>query len=561
MKDYAELSVEQINARVQEIVTEFTALDLNQDSSDEDVTKGEALAEEIVALRAELTARAQVAEERSGRLALLNDVFAQDEKPADGGDEAPDEPVEEPVEEPQAEPPHTEEPTPPRQEVAQVPVAASAKTSPARRAAAHAPEVKMPKFSSVAAITAAADVPNYAAGQKFDSLTQASEALVSRARAMPSRYMANTRLRYGALKFDFKEKFGDDLVQDRTVDDYGLIQRAGNERRLPEGSLALTADAWCAPSQSVYDLCSYEVADGLLSIPEFAVTRGGINYTPGPDLSDIYADADYSFHVDNTGVITDGAGATVTEKPCGVITCPPFSEVRLEVDGVCISVDILANVGFPELTRRHIELALIAHARRINAANIKAMEVAAGTATTVDDNGTFAFNLDYFEWHAEVMKSKYSLGINGSIEVVLPTWVKPLIRAEFARRNGVELQAMTDAEINSWFSVRSLSPQFVRDWQPIPGSGGTIAIPALATALFYPAGTWTRGTQAVINLDAVYDSTLLAQNKYLGLFTEEASLLVQRCLGTSAVKIPTCVGGLTGAQIAACLDAAYVPTP
>ncbi|HGP6087967.1 TPA: major capsid protein, partial [Vibrio cholerae O1] len=187
---------------------------------------------------------------------------------------------------------------------------------------------------------------------------------------------------------------------------------------------------------------------------------------------------DFYFHVSSAGVITDGAGTTVIAKPCGEVTCPPFAETRLEVNGVCVSVDILANVGYPELTSRTIEGVLVAHAKKMNSLRISTIQAAAGAAIAVPGNSTFLFNLDYLEWYAEAMRTSYSLAEGATVEVILPTWVKPLVRAELARRTGVEAWAVSDQQIMAYFSARNLSTQFVRDWQVVTGTPGAVSIPA-----------------------------------------------------------------------------------
>src|SRR4029079_12583701 len=157
--------------------------------------------------------------------------------------------------------------------------------------------------------------------------------------------------------------------------------------------------------------------------------------------------------------------------------------------------------------------------------------------------------LDYLEWYASAIRTSYSLAQNASIEVIIPEWLLPLVRAEMLPRNGFDNIKVPDALVNSWFSTRNLAVQFVRDFQPVAGLPGAVALPATVNVLLYPAGSWTRGTQGVISLDTIYDSTNLAINKYTALFTEEASLMVQKCLGTTNLTIPVKVSGLTGAQI------------
>lgn len=545
-----DLTNEQIDARIAEIIEEFQGLELTVDSPEEDIARGEALADEMQALREENSSREEAYAERSGRLAKISDtltppVEAEVEEPVAEAEQAEEEEAEEAVAE--AQEPTVEETPVEKAEEAQPIAAAIEKPSPAKRAAAHAPEVKMPKSSSVAVITAAADVPNYASGHQFADLDGAVDAVVSRLRSLPSHNIPNTRLRYGALKFQM-QGFGD-LVQQAGMEDMELIRMAGDERRLSGGSLALTADAWCAPSETLYDFCSYETVDGLLSVPEFQVTRGGIRYTTGPSLADVSAAG--VFHVDNDGEITDSSGTVVAAKPCEDIPCPAFTEVRLEVDGVCIRGDILQNVGYPEVTKRYIELAMIAHAKRMNASNIAAIHGSAGIPVPVEAQQTLLFNLDYIDWYATQMRTANSLSKTASIEALIPEWILPLFRAEIGRRNGYDNVVVQDALLSQWFSVRNIAPQYLRDWQVQAGYPGAIAIPPGFDVVMYPAGTWARGTQGVISLDTVYDSTNLAINKYTALFTEEASLMVQKCLGTIALTIPITVSGLTGAQIVA----------
>lgn len=541
MSNHSDLTNEQIEARINEILAAYTALGITEESGEDALAQAEALATEITGLRNEIADRSNAAK----RLSDLGAIF---------------QPEPEPVVEPEPVADAAPEPSPASSpEPALEPVAASApRVSPVVRAAANAPLARIaPPAAPAAAITAAADVPNFSAGQQLEGFGQAVDAIISRARSLPTHFAPNTRLRYGAVNIQ-KMGYGD-LVQGHDGDDYNLIQRAGNEKRLSGGSRALTADAWCAPSETLYDLCQYETASQLLSLPEIQVTRGGIRYSTGPDFSSIFGDKDFYFTVSSAGVIKDGSGATVATKPCGDIDCPTFTEERLAANGVCISVNILQNVAYPELTQRVIEGVLVAHQRKVNAANIVEIETAAGAPIAVEDNSTLLFNLDYLEWYAEVIRTTYSLAENATIEGVVPAWAKALIRAELARRNGVDYVNVSDAFISAYFSVRGISLQFVRDWQMVTGLPGKVAIPSNLKVLLYPAGSWVRGSQSVISLDTIYDSTMLAQNKYIGLFTEEASLLVQRCLGTTALNIPVKVSGLTGAQVTEALGTDATP--
>jgi hypothetical protein len=110
--------------------------------------------------------------------------------------------------------------------------------------------------------------------------------------------------------------------------------------------------------------------------------------------------------------------------------------------------------------------------------------------------------------------------------------------------------------IGSWFRLRGVSVQFVYNYQdaysPTPGTIGgaapATAWPAEVKFLLYAAGTWVRATQDIIQLDAVYDSTLFRVNKYNALFTEEGLCVLKRCHESREVTVPICPDGSSGEQ-------------
>jgi len=114
---------------------------------------------------------------------------------------------------------------------------------------------------------------------------------------------------------------------------------------------------------------------------------------------------------------------------------------------------------------------------------------------------------------------------------------------DLAMENEVDATAVSDARVDAWFTSRNMSVQWVYDFQDPVVTNCTVTIPATATILMYPAGTWIKGTADVINLDAVYDSPNLEANQFTAVFLEEGILAVQKCTHTCAVTIPICVSG------------------
>jgi hypothetical protein len=65
--------------------------------------------------------------------------------------------------------------------------------------------------------------------------------------------------------------------------------------------------------------------------------------------------------------------------------------------------------------------------------------------------------------------------------------------------------------------------------------------------LLYPAGTFVAGVSDVVRLDTVYDSTNLALNQYVQLFTEEGILVAKRGFESRRIKATISPSGVTSA--------------
>lgn len=356
-----------------------------------------------------------------------------------------------------------------------------------------------------------------------------------------------------------RREFEDELRTDYDTDAIKVLEYAGKESRLAGGSLTAAA-GWCAPSTTLYDLCELETRDGLVDVPEVQVSRGGIRFTPGPDFAAIFGGSGY-FHYTESQVI---AGVT---KPCMVIPCPDFQDIRLEVDGLCITGSLLQRRGYPELVERFIRGALVAHAHKLNAYKIAQM-VLGSTAVDltpvsgggfIDADTTTSGLLAALEWQIVDLRYRFRMGLQQTMELVGPAWALPMIRADFSRRTGVELTNVTDAMIQAHFTNRGARVQWVYDWQDqfsagvanTPGGASpSTGYPAAVSFLMYPAGTWVAGVEDVIRLDTVYDSTGLAANQYTALFSEEGILMAKPCGESRVVEFQFCPTGTTAAAAA-----------
>jgi hypothetical protein len=544
------LSDDELNAALNDGLDAFKGLGITAESDEDTIAEGERIAPLVQAVRAEQQARVAAAESRAARAAeLLATVPEQTAEVTESEEEAPVAEAEVAVEE--------EAPTTTIENEESVvsdnipePVAASAAQSPVARAAQNAPEQPVPTRRAAATLIASADVSGFVAGAEMDDLGVVGQALISRLKGLPRTPSPSPVMqRFGAATI--RKDFGE-FTQGNQYDDYDLLQTVAREARLPGGSL-VAAGGWCSPSETVYDMCQLETVSNLLDLPEMNISRGGLRYTPGPDFSAIYSACGF--------LQTETDATNGVCKTCCEVTCPSFTDVRLDAIGLCVKVPILTNAAYPELVRRFVEGSLVAHAYKVNKYLIDKIVADAGTAVVADAQGSASFGLDSLEWEATALRQKFRLGDNATIEIVAPVWYKHLIRMDVARRNGQDWNSVTDAQVESNFSARNLRVQWVYGYQeltvPTRPSATPTDVPANVQVLMYPAGTWVKGTADVISMDAVYDSVGLESNTFTGIFVEEGILAVQRCAETWAVTLDTCAGGLTGQQKAVCLGTAF----
>jgi len=342
-----------------------------------------------------------------------------------------------------------------------------------------------------------------------------------------------------------------------------VFARAVDQSRLQGGSL-VAAGGWCAPSEILYDFLELESRDGLFSMPEIGIARGGIQWTTGIDYSTIYAATDWSYTEaqDEAGTyaVTDDAdhlhpgSGSAGDKPCYTVPCPTWDEERLAIAGLCLNAGLLQQRGYPEMLGRTTRGALVAHDHKMSVRLINLL-VAGSTAVTMTTGtvGTLAPLLSAIEKQVEHYRYIHRLARNTVLEAVFPYWVHGAVRTDIALRQGltpVESVEITDAQINMWFASRGIAAQFVYDWQPLTGTAANFTEwPSTVDFLLYVAGTWVKGASDVITLDTIYDSALLGQNNFTALFTEEGYLVAKRWIDSRVITVPICSNGGTGAPI------------
>lgn len=390
---------------------------------------------------------------------------------------------------------------------------------------------------SALTIVASSDIPNVPTGKEL-SRDELSEALHARARGLRdgSDMVLVASVNNNAPKHDVS----------KVLDDEGIRKVWADAHNVDD---MVASGGWCAPSDTVYDfVCDFETLPDALDLPSITSTRGGLRYPESPLLADVYNDVNSGF----TWTEADDIAAAEPDgptKPCFVIPCPDFDEVRLQAQGICVTAGNLTDRAYPELTNRYVDLVMTAHAHRMNALTV-AKVVAASTDVTPTadaDLGAAESLFGVSEFLVNRFRDAFFAGADFVLEGVLPRWARGIIRRDLARRNGVDFENVTNAEIAAAFAEIGVRMQFISNYQPL--AANAVAYPASVQTLLYPAGAHTRLDGGSLDLGVVRDSTLNATNDYTAAWTEEFWGVVSRC-ASYKTTVPVCASGNTGAQVA-----------
>lgn len=540
-EDIKVLSEDDLAAALEAALAEGSALAAksDEDLTDEDVQRLEALAAFVDAAQAEQTERQTAASERTERLSSARNAFTSSEdEGGEGDDEDGDDDAEGDDEEREQENEEPEEP-----EKVQT---ASTRRRVTTRAARRAPKETAPASKPKAVGFAAADMNGFAAGQRLENTTDVAKAVASRLRGFNSLSGQRTKVALPVASIQ-KAHIGTAFSQaNRDFDsDEALLLAASRESRLKGGSL-VAAGGWGAPSETLLDFCDPGTsAEGILDIPEVTITRGGVRYTKGPSFGDVMESAE--------GFIdqTEAQAEAGTEKTALRPEVPGFTEVRLDATGVFVEAGLLLNAAWPELVEQYVRYALLANQHKVGRkvlAKIRTMIGAASDITTGAGNEVDILHVVEMVITGE--RERNLLPFGTTMEVLLPHWMKAVIRAGLANRTGVDFLGVTDAQIEGWFSLRQARVQWLYDSTQFlerDTQGNVTHFPDTVEAVIYPAGSYVKGTSDVITLETIYDSVNLRKNDFVRLFTEEGVLVTNPCGDGRRINVPLVINGRSAA--------------
>lgn len=388
----------------------------------------------------------------------------------------------------------------------------------------------LPKPAATVSITAGADIPGIQAGSKFGNSLDVAEAFAKRLHTL-------RHVHGGDGEQHIVASFQSEFPEDRFLSPNDPLANTDRIQSVTSPEAITAAAGICLPLETRYDMgCDIGVTDRPIrdSLARFGADRGGIRFFTAPALEDSAAATGF-WRGDANGQNwatygPDGTTATTpaNQKPCLEVQCTTEETAFIEAITLCLTFNNLTTRTFPELIKRHNELALVAHARIAEnhlLAQIEAGSTAVSAQTQVVGAAREIFNL--LGRAVASYRFKHRMNNVTPLRMIAPMWVMDLLRADLALQmpgDGMEnTLGVAEAQINNWFRARGVNITWHLDG--VGPAVGDLDDAGVGTAVgfewptqiefaLFAEGTWLYLDGGTLDLGVIRDSSLVATNQY-----------------------------------------------
>lgn len=367
------------------------------------------------------------------------------------------------------------------------------------------------------AITAGADIPGTTAGSELPNMRAVADAMVKRMHAMGRTSGGDGEQHtIATLTASFPE--------DRVL---FANDRDGNSKKVAavvEPQAVVAAGGLCAPVEVSYDIFGLEgstsrpVRDALAV---FSADRGGIRFVTPPTLEDLNGAVSLWTLQDDIDAATAGAPDPV--KPCLRVDCGNEVVVYTDAIPLCLTFGNLGARAWPELVERHMELAMVQHARF---SEVRLLTRIGSLSTAVTAAGVLGAARDFFvqlDKAAAGYRNRYRMDPQAPLRVILPEWFRNMLRADLTMQLPGDGQESTfglaDNFMAQWFSVRHINASWHLDGESgqilgAQAAGALNNFPSTVVWYMFAEGTFLFLDGGTLDLGLVRDSTLNGTNDY-----------------------------------------------
>lgn len=398
-------------------------------------------------------------------------------------------------------------------------------------------------------IVAAAGTPHVRDGHRYDSLVAAAEAMIRRQSTFVGQAANDELVPVLQILHDYPEsrRLTGDVARDQA-----LIAAV----TAPEAIIA--AGGFCAPVAPRYELPNISVALRPVrdSLAQFQATRGGIVNVPATPFRDLAGGVTVWTHEN------DANPSDPTTKPCVRVECNDAVETFIDAIVACVTFGNLGARAWPEQVADAMR-SIMAYQARI--AERKLLDSIDAASTAVTSGEVLSATRDILATLDRVTayyRNVHRTDPNLPLRVILPSWVRNLIRTDLARQlPGDDSLNTADAEIDGFFSSRNLNVTYalegatgadedftVQGDGPLQGwPGGAGAVHTVVARVFHEgAHLFLDGGE--LDLGLVRDSTLNARNDY-NMFSETFEATAMVGLESIRLEMNVCPDGSTSGAV------------
>lgn len=337
------------------------------------------------------------------------------------------------------------------------------------------------------------------------------------------------------------------FVNDRKVE--ALVAAAEDPASWTDEIVA--SGGFCAPTEALYDLEQISTAarplrDGL---PDFRADRGGIRFTPPPDLGDVLVDQ-------SGGAVGEWSNATDTNpggatKSCQTVTCQAVTEVLTRAIYRCLGFGNFQSRAYPENVQAWVLNAASAWARKSEQEALDDISANSTPVTTTKLIGAMPDLLAMIIQLRAGEVNRQRMGPRDRLRVLLPAWVVDLFAVDGLRRMpGDGFKVYSEGDVRGLLAAAGVNATFYIDQRTggdqifgAQGAGNDLKdFPDVVEWFAFHEGAHTYLDGGELDLGLVRDSTLNNTNDYR-IFAEHWQAVAFRGIFSYRVRSTVCPTG------------------
>lgn len=312
----------------------------------------------------------------------------------------------------------------------------------------------------------------------------------------------------------------------------------------------VASGGFCAPTPADYEIAQISESGRPIrdSLPRFLADRGGIRFTPPPDLSDILVDQAGGAIGEWTNDTDISPGEST--KTCQTVTCSAATEVLIKAIYRCLGFGNFGARAYPESVRAWTLNAAAAWARKAEQENLDSISASSVQLTSTGIYGFVSELLTHIVQLSVGERSRQRMDPEARLRVLLPDWVLGQMQIDYLRQGSVDTRLRNRGELAAMFAAANVNVTLYQDSRTGAGQvqGAQAAgvelrdLPEIVEWYLFHEGAFSHLDGGELDLGLVRDSTLNETNDFR-IFAENFEEVAFRGIFSYRVRSTLCPNG------------------